>query len=130
MRRVLTALLLVAGWSGATFAAEHTKDSLDKVKQQLADGKAVLIDVREQAEWDDGHLKDAKLLPVSKLRKGVPTDELAKTLSKGKVVYAHCKAGGRCLEAADRLSKLGYDIRPLKPGYEDLLKAGFPKAEP
>lgn len=130
MCRVLTALLLVAGWSGAGFAAEHTKDSLDKVKQQLADGKAVLIDVREQGEWDDGHLKDAKLLPVSKLRKGVPADELAKTLAKGKVVYAHCKAGGRCLEAADRLTKLGYEVRPLKPGYEDLLKAGFPKAEP
>jgi rhodanese-related sulfurtransferase len=131
MRQLITLLWLVIGVSGATsLAAEHTTDSLDKVKQQLADGKAVLIDVREPSEWDEGHLKDAKLLSVSKLRKGVPAEELDKLMTKGKVVYAHCKSGGRCLEAADRLQKLGYEVRPLKPGYQELLKAGFPKAEP
>ena len=128
MRSYLVMMLTVLG-STTLFAAEHTTDSLDKVKQSLADKKAVLIDVREQSEWDEGHLKDAKLLPVSKLRKGVPEEELAKTLSKGKIVYAHCRSGGRCLEAADRLTKLGYEVRPLKAGYEELLKAGFPKAE-
>ena len=33
------------------------------------------------------------------------------------------------LTAADLLKKQGYDVRPLKDGYKDLLKAGFPKAE-
>ena len=45
----------------------HTKDSLDTVKQNLKDGKAVLVDVREQKEWDEGHLAGAVLLPKSKL---------------------------------------------------------------
>jgi phage shock protein E len=130
MRRGLLMLWLILCGAMTAFAAEHTTDSLDKVKQQLADGKAVLIDVREPSEWDDGHLKDAKLLSVSKLRKGVPAEELDKLLTKGKVVYAHCKSGGRCLEAADRLQKLGYDVRPLKPGYQELINAGFPKAKP
>ena len=32
--------------------------------------------------------------------------------------------------AADALQKLGYkDVRPLKPGYKELLDAGFSKAE-
>lgn len=131
MRPLLAGLIvgLSAGWSAA-WAAEHTTDSLDTVKKQLADGKAVLLDVREPSEWEDGHLKDAKSLALSRIRKTIPEEELAKTIPKGKVVYAHCKAGGRCLEASDRLKKLGYDVRALKPGYEDLLKAGFPKAEP
>ena len=39
-----------------------------------------------------------------------------------------CAAGGRSLDAADLLKKLVYDVRPLKPGYKDLLKAGFEAA--
>ena len=50
-------------------------------------------------------------------------------LPKDKPIYCHCAAGVRVLPAADILQKHGYDARPLKPGYKDLLRAGFPKAE-
>ncbi|MNC96941.1 hypothetical protein D3C83_144460 [compost metagenome] len=53
---------------------------------------------------------------------------MAKVATKGKIVYCHCGSGVRCLKAADELKKLGYDVRPLKPGYKDLLKAGFEPA--
>jgi rhodanese-related sulfurtransferase len=109
-------------------AADHTKDTPQDVKQAVANGKAVLLDVREKGEWDAGHLKDAKLLPLSDLQAGVKSEELAKKVPKDKVVYCHCAAGARALEAADILKKSGYDVRPLKPGYKDLLKAGFEKA--
>jgi len=128
--RCLLSLLFVGSVCLQAIAAEHTTDSLDEVKKNLAAEKAVLLDVREPSEWEDGHLKDAKLLSLSKVRKGVPAEDLAKLMPRGKVVYAHCAAGVRCLEVADRLKPLGYEIRPLKPGYKDLLKAGFPKAEP
>jgi hypothetical protein len=36
--------------------------------------------------------------------------------------------GGRCLEAAAILGALGYDVRPLKQGYPQLIQAGFPAA--
>lgn len=129
MRTVLFAVTLGLLCVGSARADEHTKDTPDQVKKALADMKAVLIDVREQKEWDAGHLKDADLLPLSNLKAGVPADELDKKLPKGKVVYLHCKSGGRCLAAADVLKGKGYDVRPLKEGYEDLLKAGFVKAE-
>jgi len=129
MRYTVLALVILIGSGSPILAQEHTKDTTDQVKKALADKKAVLIDVREQKEWDAGHLKDADLLPLSKLKAGVPADELDKKLPKGKVVYLHCKSGGRCLLAADVLKGKGYDVRPLKEGYEDLMKAGFPKAE-
>jgi phage shock protein E len=110
-------------------AAEHTKDSLDTVKKRVEEKKAVLVDVREQSEWDRGHIKGAVLLPLSRLRSGTDPKQVATTLPKGKVVYCHCASGRRCLVAADALKKLGYDARPLKEGYGDLVKAGFPKAE-
>jgi hypothetical protein len=49
---VLTLLL-----AAAVRAGEHTEDSLDTVKKNLAENKAVLIDVREAAEWKRGHLR-------------------------------------------------------------------------
>jgi rhodanese-related sulfurtransferase len=35
----------------------------------------------------------------------------------------------RSLKAANILEKLGYEVRPLKPGYDELIEAGFKKSE-
>jgi len=100
------------------------------VKRAIGDDKAVLVDVREKSEWDAGHLKDAKLLPLSTLKGGAKAEDVLKVVPKGKIVYLHCGSGVRCLQAADELKKLGYDVRPLKAGYKDLLKEGFSPAAP
>lgn len=114
---------------GTACASDHTTDSLETVKKNLADGKAVLLDVREESEWKAGRLKDAKHLALSELKKGVASEKLKQTLPPGKIVYLHCGSGVRCLNAGDLLKKQGYDVRPLKDGYQDLLEAGFEKAK-
>lgn len=125
-RFILGAVCLIPG---IVYAADHTSDSLDTVKKSVGAGKAILVDVREVEEWQDGHLKDAKHLALSDLKAGVPAERLKKVVPPGSVVYLHCAAGGRCLVAADVLKKQGYDVRPLKAGYERLLKEGFEKAK-
>jgi len=115
----------------ATFTqAGHTTDALDVVRQRLKDKKAVLLDVREKAEWDAGHLKSAKLVPLSVVRTEKLTKEMQKNLPKDKPVYCHCRSGGRVLFVSKLLRAKGYDIRPLKAGYETLLTNGFEKAVP
>jgi rhodanese-related sulfurtransferase len=126
--RTCCAAAAVCGLLTVSNAAEHTKDTLPTVKKNVEDRKAVLVDVREQSEWDSGHLDGAVFLPLSELKDGVDKQKLAGKLPKEKIVYTHCKAGGRCVKAAEVLEKLGYDVRPLKPGYEELLKAGFKQA--
>jgi rhodanese-related sulfurtransferase len=128
MHRILFGAAVVAV-AASVMAADHTKDKLDDVKKAVADDKAVLIDVREADEWKDGHLKSAKHLALSDLKTGVPSDKLKTLLPAGKIVYLHCAAGGRCLKAADLLKAAGFETRPLKHGYEDLVKAGFEKAK-
>lgn len=59
----------------------------------------------------------------------MPKEELAKVLPKDKVIYLHCAAGGRSLQAAGILKKQGYDVRPLKSGLDALLDACFPAAK-
>jgi rhodanese-related sulfurtransferase len=112
---------------------KHTKDSLELIQERITNKQAILIDVREQDEWDDGHLQSALLMPLSNLEDGEDKKdfaaEVAGQLSKDKIIYCHCAAGGRVMPASAILHKLGYDIRPLKAGYDALLKAGFQKAE-
>ena len=121
-------LLLALPFCGSGIAAEHTKDSLAVVKANIEQEKAVFVDVREKAEWDDGHLEGALHLPLSELQEGVAPKSLEEKLDKSKILYTHCRAGRRSLLAADILEELGYQVRPLKQGTADLLKT-FPKAE-
>lgn len=122
-------LSLLFGISGTLLAADHTKDSLDTVKKNLAEKKAVIIDVREDDEWREGHLKQAIHLPLSKIEAGITAEELGKLIPPKSTVYTHCAAGVRSLKASRILEKLHQDIRPLKPGYGALKKAGFPVKE-
>jgi phage shock protein E len=127
MIRFAPVAALVLALCGTVGAADPTTDTLDTVKKNLADGKAVLVDVRELAEWKAGHLKGAKHLPLSDLKAGVDAEKLKKLLPEKGAIYLHCAAGKRCLAAADILKKQGYDVRPLKDGFGALAKNGFPE---
>jgi phage shock protein E len=124
---ILFSLFLAFG--PAIIAGEHTKDSLETMKKNIEAKKAVLVDVREKAEWDQGHLRDAALLPLSEIPEKASGKTLDKFLPKDVILYVHCASGRRCLKAAELLRKTGYDVRPLRDGYEALLQKGFAKSE-
>jgi phage shock protein E len=105
---------------------EHTKDSLETVKERIEEKKAVLVDVRDLVEWNAGHVKDAVLLPWRELQDKIKEEDVREKIDKDLIVYTHCAVGYRSLRAAKILKKYGYDVRPLKPGYDELAKAGFP----
>ena len=122
----LIALFLLFGWLAA--AEPVATDSLDDIRKAVAEGKAVLVDVREQGEWDAGHLAGAVLVPLSELSKDgavVPA-----SIPKDKPVYLYCRSGGRSLKAAGILQQLKYDARSLKQGYAELGKNGFTAVKP
>lgn len=131
MKRVVNALFvaaIVAANTRSAIAADHTKEPLSQVKQNVEKKLGVLVDVREKEEWNGGHIEGALFFPLSGIEDGLTPDEL-KSLPKDKILYVHCAAGFRALTAGDELEKLGYKVRPLEPGYDDLVKAGFPKAK-
>lgn len=129
LRTCCLAVACVSFLAVGSHAADHTKDSLAKVKKNIADEKAVLVDVREKAEWDKGHVKGAVFLPLSELSNGLSAEDLADRLPKDLILYTHCVIGKRAVTAAEILKKQGYEVRALKPGYKELLQAGFKKAE-
>jgi putative heme-binding domain-containing protein len=108
--------------------AGHILDPLDVVQSRVQEGKAVLLDIREQSEWDAGHLKIAKLVPLSVLRGG-DVAGFVDGLPKDKPIYVHCRSGRRVLACAEMLRDSGLDIRPLSAGFDALVEAGFAPAE-
>ena len=127
----MTSIALMFGLISAQ-DVDYATEPLDKIKAKVESKKAYLADVREQGEWDQGHIRGAVFLPLSQLKewekKGITDSEkakLAKSLPKGSVVYCHCAAGRRAVPGAAALKKLGYDARPLKTGYRDLIESGF-----
>jgi rhodanese-related sulfurtransferase len=109
-------------------AAESTTDSLSTVKENIGKEQAVLVDVREKSEWDKGHVDGAIFLPLSELKSGIDAQRLAQKLPKDKILYTHCVVGKRSLTACELLEQHGYKVRSLKPGYKELIEAGFKKA--
>ena len=71
---------------------------------------AVVVDVRTQAEYDAGNIRDALLIPVDHLR-----DRLEE-IPAGPVVV-HCAVGVRGHIAAQILAQAGREVRNLDGGY-------------
>lgn len=125
----LALFCLMTGITAVCYALDHTTDSLETVKKNLAEKKAVLLDVRELEEWEEGHLKQAIHLPLSKIEAGISREQLNKLIPGDAIIYTHCAAGVRSLKAGKILEKQREKVRPLKPGYSALKKAGFPVAD-
>ena len=120
-------MAIIIGTMTHLLAGTHTEDTLAKVKHDVMAQDAILIDVREPKEWSRGHLSLSQSLPLSELRT-TTEHNLHDHLPGNKIIYCHCLSGNRCLEAARILLSRGYDARALKPGYLDLIDAGFTQA--
>lgn len=89
---------------------------------EIAQGKAYLVDVRTPEEYNKQHLKYAQNINIRSANFG----EQVKKLSKGKQIYLYCHSGNRSGKATDSLQTLGY-VRSYNIGALDsLIKAGFP----
>jgi rhodanese-related sulfurtransferase len=93
------------------------------VTQLINRNNAVLVDVREQKEYADGHLPNAIHLPLSQL--GTRGAEIAKYVKRP--VVAYCERGQRSRGAGAALTKLGFtEVYHLTGGYKAWKDAGLP----
>lgn len=88
----------------------------------LAD-HAVLLDVREQHEWDAGHAPGAVHIPLMDLPHRL--DELPDDSDTLAVV---CRSGGRSARAVAWLVQQGFDVANLDGGMRAWAAAGKPMA--
>lgn len=78
------------------------------ITSEVNTGKAILVDVRGNDEWESGHAKGAPHLSIDRIARGeLPTKDLSKT------VYVYCASGGRASVAASDLNKKGFTVENI-----------------
>ena len=79
-------------------SAEDAKKIMDSGE------KVVILDVREQDEYDEGHIVGSILIPYTEIG-----NKAQETLpDKDKQILVYCRSGRRSKIAAETLAKLGY----------------------
>ncbi len=93
-----------------------------KILDEVASGKAYLIDVRTPEEYAEKHLKYAQNINI---RSEKFASEI-NTLSKKKKIYLYCRSGNRSGKAADTLQTFGYRLGINIGGLDSLVTNGLP----
>jgi rhodanese-related sulfurtransferase len=94
------------------------------VKRRMDAGeKFVLVDVREESEWAQGHLPGA-----IHLGKGIIERDVEQRVPEaGAKVILYCGGGFRSALAADNLQKMGYtNVESMDGGWKGWIGAGLP----
>lgn len=124
MKRLLLCLALLVS---TTFAAEVAKISPADAAQLVADGKAVLVDVREANEWaESGVAAPAVLLAKSEFDEGMIGEWKHFLAGVGdKQVVLYCRSGTRSGKVAAALAEKGFKVANAG-GFKDWQAAGLP----
>src|SRR2546426_298791 len=94
-----------------------------RARELIESGGTLVVDVREQSEWAEGHIPGAVHLPRGHLESRI--ERAAPDPTRPIVVY--CSAGNRSAFAAKTLGELGYeDVSSLAGGFTDWKRNGFP----
>src|SRR3954451_9198372 len=81
-----------------------------RVAELLADGAIQLVDVREPAEWDAGHVSGARHVPLAELTAAAPS------IDEDVPVVFVCRVGARSSMAAWSFARAGFDSHNLTGG--------------
>ncbi|MEJ2750080.1 MAG: rhodanese-like domain-containing protein [Anaerolineae bacterium] len=130
---MLLGTILTACGGGATAVAEPTADlssgelnlgptvDVATVAAIMNRDDVVLIDVREQAEYDEGHIPNITLIPLATVPDNldkIPTD---------KTVIVTCHSGNRSGQATEYLRQQGFDnVHNMEGGIVAWEAAGYP----
>ena len=103
---------------------EHAKKNVAEVSVtdtiKRLDNGAILIDVREDNEWDKGHAKNAIHLG----RGIIERDIVAKFPDKNAELILYCGGGFRSILSAENLQKMGYrNVSSMAGGWRAWLDA-------
>jgi len=83
----------------------------------------ILIDTREESEWNAGHAAGAMHLSKGIIERDIES----KVPDKNKVLVLYCGGGFRSALAADALQKMGYqNVISLDGGWRAYTQAGLP----
>ncbi len=108
MKRIipfLLALFLLTGCGGTAAGGSYQQITQEEAKEMMDTQEVIILDVREQDEYDSGHIPGAVLLPVGTIDE---TTAAAVIPEKDSTVLVYCRSGNRSKTASSTLAELGY----------------------
>ena len=97
---LLTFVLLIGCSSQSSQVINYVQ-----AKEKIINEGAILLDVRTQEEYDDGHINGAFLLSLD----SISDDSVSEIVSdKDTPIIVYCRSGKRSHEAYEKLLELGY----------------------
>jgi len=100
-----------------------TEVSPQDAAAKLKSGEAVIVDVRDKDEWDEGRIPGA--LHMS--RGTIELDIEEKVPDPDTMIICHCGGGGRGALATESLQKMGYkNVRNMAGGFKAWKAIGLP----
>jgi rhodanese-related sulfurtransferase len=90
--------------------ARDTEVTPEQAQAALSDGSALVVDVREDYEWDAGRIAGAEHIELTQL------PARAEELPEDRTIIFVCRVGARSAMAADALSRAGFDARTMAGG--------------
>ena len=109
MKRILPLFLLLhllTGCGGsATSGSSYQPISQEEAKEMMDTQDVIILDVREQDEYDSGHIPGAVLLPVGTIDEETAAEVIPE---KDSTVLVYCRSGNRSKTASFALAELGY----------------------
>lgn len=101
---VLSLLLLLTGCGGNASGA-YQQITQEAAKEMMDTQEVIVLDVREQDEYDSGHIPGAVLLPVGTIDEDTAAEVIPE---KDSTVLVYCRSGNRSKTASAALADLGY----------------------
>ena len=101
----LLALFLLTGCGGNAADGSYQQITQEEAKEMMDTQEVIILDVREQAEYDSGHIPGAVLLPVGTIDETTAAEVIPEKDSK---VLVYCRSGNRSKTASAALADLGY----------------------
>ena len=112
MKRILPLFLLLLLLTGCGGNASNTSSesnyqqiSQEEAKEMMDTQDVIILDVREQDEYDSGHIPGAVLLPVGTIDEETAAEVIPE---KDSTVLVYCRSGNRSKTASSALAELGY----------------------
>ena len=102
---LLLSLLLLAGCGRNAADGAYRQISQEEAKEMMDNQEVIILDVREQDEYDSGHIPGSVLLPVGSIDEDTAAEVIPE---KDSTVLVYCRSGNRSKTAYSALAELGY----------------------
>lgn len=102
---LISLLLLLTGCGGNAADGSYQQITQKEAKDMMASQEVIILDVREQDEYNSGHIPDAVLLPVGTINEDTAAEVIPE---KDSIVLVYCRSGNRSKTAPSTLAELGY----------------------